>query len=700
MQLPLWDTQSTWRPPKPEQWPRWRDAKRVCIDFEGKDAGFSNDLGPGQFHPDSFICGIGVAIDGGPAVYLPVAHLGSDNVDNPEQAWAWYGDNVESFEGEWCGANVGYDLTWSRKLGYKDKATKFKDVLIADTLVYELHYKADLDSVLIRLGLPGKDKSKLLEAAKNYGLKNVGEEMYKLPARFMGAYNEGDLAGPLRALPIIEKKLLDQGSWELWNDIESELIPILVDMRMIGMRIDTKKLREVELWALEEEKNQLEKIRQLTGRQLRLDECTISGPVAQLLLAQGLPVPRAGKKNAPSISKGWLEKLDHPVAAPLKRARDVNKLRRTFVNGIWKHMIDGRIHSSYNQVRGTDERLADDEAGDARGARTGRLSADHPNLTNQPSREDFAKQFKSIFIPEDGMLWGSADFSQQEPRLVTHYAAKMNLTGALETSEAYLSDELLDNHAFMAKQTGLPRKRAKNVYLGLVYSMGEAKLCRTLGLPIHYCVSWGPRYGSERKFFELEHEAMAFRLKLADESAEIYECAGPEGKAILTTFFERAPFLMELVQSAKKAGRKYGEIVTLLGRHLHLPMLPNGKYDWVWKCLNMLIQGSAADQMKLCMVKLALAKIPGFILQTSVHDMVGGSVKDRSVINSVGKVMRNGYISPYVPFRVDRATGPSWGMEEDICYEQYCPNTAINSDNKYCPLHAPEKAARKAEQPA
>jgi DNA polymerase I-like protein with 3'-5' exonuclease and polymerase domains len=346
----------------------------------------------------------------------------------------------------------------------------------------------------------------------------------------------------------------------------------------------------------------------------------------------------------------------------------------------------------YNQTRSPKGdrsiEMYDDEEEESKGTRTGRFSAEHINLTQMPSRQDWSSRFKEIFEPEEGHKWASADFSQQEPRLTCHYAALLDLPGGRDFALAYRTDPLLDNHDYMSKQTKLERKKAKSIFLGLVYSMGGAKLCRELGLPTRFCVSWGPWKDKQEKFFEEEWQALTFRQTLHEENVYVFECAGIVGQEIIDQFHERAPFLRALVMEAKRNGKRYGEIITLLGRHLHLPIKPDGKYDWVHKCLNMLIQGSAADQIKKSMVD-TIRDLPHLYLQLVIHDSLCWSSTSREEIRAVVHRMRNAFVSDYVPFRVDKTEGPSWGGEIDLCYHHECIRDAISSKKKYCVEHAP-----------
>lgn len=693
-QIPMFAPTITAAAPRPNEWPRFRDASIIAVDLECKDEDIE-ELGPGCYRDDSYVCGIGVAIDHGPSVYLPVKHHGGGNVENPEAAWAWFRDNAGAYEGKVLGCNRYYDFCWEKVNGVLwPKAKRHYCVQILDTLINELERSARLDALCKRWGVPGKDKTALIEAAKAFGLKNPMAEMWKLPAGYVIPYNLSDTAAPLALFPKMMQKIAAMSLEELC-DIEARVTPIIVDMRHRGVKVNEKKLQEIETWSIVEEKVQIAKIKHLTNRDVHLDSFNTNAAIGPVLESVGVAVPR-GKKGKYKITENFLEHCPHELGKIVLRGKQMTNLRAKFSRPAAAHITKGRIHCVYNQTRSPkgDRSLEmvddsdEDEKEENKGTRTGRFSAEHTNLTQVPSRQDWSTRFKDIFEPEEGYHWFSADFSQQEPRLATHWAAKLDLPGARKVAQAYHDDPLLDNHDYMSQQTGLERKRAKSIYLGLIYSMGEAKLCRELGLPTQYSVSWGPWRDKQERFFDEEWKALAFRQGLHEDNVYVYECAGTVGKEIIRQFHERAPFLRGLIQAAKKSGAKYGEIITLLGRHLHLPLTPGGKYDWVHKCLNMLIQGSAADQVKKSLVD-TIEQIPHLYLQLVVHDSLQGSTKSRQEILSVVNIMRNAVISEYVPYRVDKTIGPSWGREMDLCYHHTCIEDAISSKKKYCPKHAP-----------
>lgn len=716
MQLPFaaFTPQRTWTAPRPEEWPAFGRAKgRVCIDLENNDEKLK-ELGPGCFRDGFYIAGIGVAIDGGPKQYIPLAHKGGGNVDNPEAALLWARDNAAEFTGDLVNCHVAYDLKWMKSRGiHFPKTRRFYDPIIMDTLVYELHRRADMDAIAQRLKIPGKDKSTLLESAKLYGLKNPLAEMHKLPANLVYEYNLADVTMPLVAFPLLWKKLEAMDCLPLL-DIETRLTPILVDMFMRGLRVNIDKLDAMEAWYLKEEKACCDRLKDLTGVQINIGDCDNAnriGPVLERLT--GVRLPRGPKKK--NGKEDVL--LDEALLAALEDKHEGFKLAhyarkmitaRAFCPQTREHLVKGRIHATYNQTRSTEEKLKDEDFvkdPKEKGAKTGRMSCQNTNLTQQPSRDPWAKGYhvpdvpggwRGIYEPEEGKQWYSADYAQQEPRITTAKAATMNLPKARETALAFLNDELLDNHAFMAELTGLPRKKAKNIYLGLVYSMGDAKLCRSLKLPTRWCVSVGDYRHQKKHYFAEEWEALSFRTDCTDERVSIFEAAGDEGQAIIGTFHARAPFLQELSDRAKRNGRKFGVIKTILNRHLHLLMKDDGKYDRVHACLNQYVQGSAADQMKKAMVD-SVEAMPDLFLQGQVHDQDFGSVplgkEGREMAKEKGRIMRNTIQDPWMTYRVDVAVGPNWGEEYDMCYNQYCIVPSIDPDKKkWCAEHAPKPA--------
>lgn len=642
---------SEWKPPALSSLPSWADAKRVGIDCETRDPHLRT-LGPGiGRRPNSYIAGISFAFEDGPKFYLPIRHEGGDNLPG-HMVIGYLRAQAKAFKGDLVGANLPYDLD---ALATGDgvhfpNVRFFRDVQVADPLINELHDRYNLDAILARWGMEGKNEDLLRRAAVDYGI-DPKAEMWRLPARFVGPYAEDDAAKPLRLLRRQERAIDEQELWPVY-DLESRLLPVLTKMRRRGVLIDQDRLRKIEEWTLAQEREALEKVRHLTGVAIRVGDVWKPEALAPALERIGVTLKRTSTGKV-SIDKELLSGLDHDVARALASARKVNKLRTTFAASIWEHMVNGRIHCTFNQLR----RAKDDEADGEGGAKYGRLSAEHPNLQQQPARDEFAKMWRSIYLPEPGAQWASADYSQQEPRWAVHYGcvARREIgqaawEAAIHARDQYRNDPSTDNHQMMADMAGVKRKEAKEIYLGLSYGMGGAKMCRKLGLPTRMVVS-DPR---TRVNYDVESDQG--RILVAN-GARRYEAAGLEGQSVLDRFDAKVPFIKKLAKACEARAKAVGYITTIGGRRCRFPVDEHGNYDWTHKGFNRLIQGSSADQTKQSMVDCDAA---GYDIIIQVHDENAFNVQTETEAQGAAEIMRN-CIPAQLPFKVDVEIGPSWG---------------------------------------
>lgn len=650
MQGALFPPASGWRPPRVSDLPSWDGAARVSIDTETRDPDLEA-LGPGVRRPGSYIVGVSFAIEDGPKHYLPLRHEGGDNVDDPTQAILYLRDNAAAYRKTVVGANLGYDLDFLAEEGIVFPGVEwFRDVLLCDPLIYELHNSYSLDNVAKRRGFEGKDEALLTEAAAAHswsGRKAIKKNLWRLPARYVGPYAEGDAEQPLLVSRAQEREVEADDLWGVYN-LECKLLPVLVKVRRRGVRVDLDKLAQIEQWTVARERKLLEEVFRLTGVRIKLGDSTNSGAVAPALQFIGVDVPLTPKTKKPSVDKFLLAGIDHPVARSLEMARKVNKLRTTFAASVRNHMTNGRIHCTLNQtVRDADEDSDSDDP-DQVGAAYGRLSCEHPNMQQQPSRDEFAKDWRSIYLAERGDLWASCDYSQQEPRWTTHFAEELNLPRAREAAERYRNDPTTDNHQMMSDMTGAPRKAAKEIYLGLCYGMGGPKLCGKLKLPTRYMVRLGRQVAVADS---AEGQA------LSEMGGRRYLAAGEEAQALLDKFDQGAPFIKKLAKRCEDRAKAKGYIRTISGRRCHFPKDEAGNYDWTHKALNRLIQGSSGDQTKESMVALDRE---GFDIILQVHDEVPMSVGTEEEAHQGAAIMRD-IVPCRVPMRVDVEVGTSWG---------------------------------------
>lgn len=632
MQFPLFDLETPWKRPALSRLPSWRNAKRVAVDVETKDTELKK-LGPGVRREGSYIAGISFAIEDGASFYLPVNHKGGGNLD-PEKVFKYLRAQAKVFKGDLVGANLQYDLDWLAQYGVEYTPRFFKDIQVAEPLIDELQFKYSLDAIAERYGLPGKSEEHMKKASELFGFKpkKMKENIWQLPAKHVGEYAEQDVRLPLQLLRRQERIIDDQDLWKAF-ETECRLLPVLLKMRRRGVRIDFDKIQEVEDWSMEQELAALKQLSALTGVNLDVSDTTKATALAPCLAKVGITVPKTPKAGLPSITTDFLKSLDHKAGELIITAKKFNKLRNTFVASIRRHAVGDRIHCTFNQLRR--ER---DDGSDDQGGRYGRLSCSDPNLQQQPARDkEIGPRWRGIYIPDEGGEWCCQDFSQQEPRWLTHYAALEGCTGAQAARQQYIEDPTMDNHQFMADLTGLPRDDSKTIFLGKCYGMGGAKFCLRVGLPTKTVPS--------------------------RRQGRMIEIAGDEGQALLDTFDLKAPYVREIAVRAESAAKRRGYLLLLDGRRARFPRGPDGRgWDWTYKALNRLIQGSSAVQMKVAMID---ADAAGFPLQLQVHDEVDLTIWDRSEAKRLEEIMLNA-VECTVPHKVDIEIGPSWGAIKKI----------------------------------
>lgn len=684
--LPELDLPSDWRPTPVSRLPSWAEARRVSVDCETRDDGLFT-LGPGvrRDRATHFVAGVSFKIEDGPAHYLPVAHAGGDNLP-ADHVWAYLRDQARACRGDVVGANLGYDVDWLEEyrvsfeqIGNPEPGRThgyFRDVQVAEPLLDELQRSYSLENIALRHGLPGKSEEHLRRAIETWGLRGKGE-LWRLPARHVGAYAEGDVELPLLILRRQERMLDEQDLWRVW-DLESRVLWALVRMRRRGIRVDETRLVAVEKYVEAEERKAGEKAGLEFGScwedetVLKCLERAIPGVRGMLPLTDGPKKRKEGEtvaefaerkaaKRRPSVSADALEGLDveHPVLDLVLRTRRMNKIRTTFAASIRRFQIGWRIHCTYNQMR------TGDSEKELEGAAYGRMASKNPNLTQQPARDkELGPMWRAIYVPEEGECYVAADYSQQEPRLTVHYAVLDGRPGAEEFAQRYRDDPKTDCYIPVAEAAGIERKPAKTIFLGVSYGMGGGKLCRDLGLP------------TLRQEDPEAHRAKMDDLRQrrhGDESfvidPEALDFPGREGAELLRKFDELVPFVRGLAKRARRRAEEAGHVRTLSGRRCRFPRnRRDTSFDWTHKGLNRVIQGSAADQTKMAMVLLEEA---GLRPRIQVHDEIclSGSREEAArageIMSRAVEVYSERYwgrrIDMLVPFKVDVAIEANWG---------------------------------------
>lgn len=608
----------------PDILPDLSSASRIAVDLETKDPNLRVS-GPGWATGDGHVTGIAIATDGWSG-YLPIRHEGGGNLD-AGFVFRWLNKSL-STNCDKIFHNALYDVGWLRREGITLNG-KIQDTVIAAPLIDENRRQYSLNSLGLDYCKEVKDETLLTEAAKSYGV-DPKAEMYKLPAKFVGEYAEQDAVLTLKLWDKL-KKLLETQKLEPIYELESSLIPLLVEMRWRGVRVDVSKAEETVAKLKQQEKDCIKQIKYKYGVDV---DVWASASVAKAFDKAGLTYPRTQKTNAPSFTGKWLEGLDHGLPKLVVEARKLQKIRSAFIeNMILEHSHNGRIHGQMHPLRG-----------DSGGTVSGRFSYSTPNLQQVPARDPILGPLvRGLFLPEEDHVWGAYDYSQQEPRLTVHYASKMNLPGSDEAVSAYRHDDA-DFHQIVADMAGIARKDAKVINLSLSYGMGKNKLIQALGIN------------------ELEAEAL------------------------FNNYHSKVPFIKELTLSCSRRAENVGEITTLLGRKCRFDMyearnektqpLPmdkaieeygqNIRRAFTYRAFNRLIQGSAADMTKQAMLDLWKE---GIVPHIQVHDELDISVKNKEESRKIVEIMET-CVDLNVPSKVDAEIGDTWG-------------TAMVDHNKY-----------------
>jgi DNA polymerase I-like protein with 3'-5' exonuclease and polymerase domains len=611
----------------PQEYPDLSDAREVAIDLETYDPHLKTK-GSGWATGSGHVIGVAVASDKG-QWYFPIRHQNGPNLD-PKMTLRWVKDLCSQEHTTFVFHNAMYDMGWLKAEGIEIKG-RAVDTMIAAPLIDENRFSYALNALGRDYLNETKSERLLTEAAKSMGL-DPKSEMYKLPAHFVGDYAEQDAAMALRLWRHL-RRILETESLMTVFELETSVLRVILAMRERGVRVDMDKADSVKGFLQNEEEKILLDIRRVSGTEVSV---WAAASVAKAFDAVGLVYPRTAT-GLPSFTKNFLANHGHELPKSIVRARELNKARTTFIDSITRFEHNGRIHADIHQLRS-----------DAGGTVTGRFSYSSPNLQQLPSRDDFISPLiRGLFLPEPGTLWGSFDYSSQEPRLVVHYASlihnlyregkgRYSMKGADVFAQKYREDPRMDFHQLAADILGVSRKHAKGCALGIMYGMGVNKLSEQLGLDL------------------------------------------PSGKELFQDFNASVPFVKELSNYAMEVAERNGHIRTLLGRkgrfdkwepkvfgsHKALPfdeaVREYGhplKRAFTYKTLNKLIQGSAADQVKKGMVDLFNE---GILPMVQIHDELAVPVESAAQAKRIVEIMEN-CVTLEVPSIVDAEIGETWG---------------------------------------
>ncbi len=607
----------------PENFPALKSYDYIAIDLETRDPNLKSK-GSGSLVNEGEIIGVAVAVEGWSG-YYPIAHREGNLPKKKVLDWL---QEICSLPSTKIFHNAMYDMCWLKAYDIKVNG-HIIDTMVMAALVDENRYSYSLNSLCYDHLGEVKDESILTTAAEKAGA-DPKAEMYKLPAMYVGNYAEKDAELTLKLFKFLSLEIRKDNLTEVF-DLETRLFPCLIEMKVKGVRVDVERAHLLKSKLSEEEKQLLQQVKKETGEDVQIWAARSIGKVFDKL---SLPYNRTAKTQAPSFTKNFLQVHKHPLVQCIAKAREINKAHTTFIDTIIKYQYRGRIHADINPVRG--------EKG---GTVTGRFSYSNPNLQQVPARnKDLGPLIRSLFLPERNHTWGCFDYSQQEPRLVVHYAAaspKLREDDEVKSIVERFKNNNVDFHQTVADMAGIERSQAKTINLGLFYGMGKAKLQAELGLNTKE---------EAEKLFEKYHSRVPFVKDLMNNTSRDSQRNGYIttllGRRCRFDTWEEAAFRPGRLTSAmtwEEASTKFGE--------------DNIRRAFTYKALNKLIQGSAADMTKKAMLDLYEEKI---IPHIQIHDELDVSVESKEHANKIIDIMQNA-VKLNVPNKVDYESGENWG---------------------------------------
>ncbi|MDE3057539.1 MAG: DNA polymerase I [Bacteroidota bacterium] len=443
---------------------------------------------------------------------------------------------------------------------------------------------------------------------------NGKKDIRSVPVAEVGRYSAEDADVTFQLANILYDKLATQGMKKLCDEIEFPLIPVLADMEKTGIAIDIPFLSDMSKDLERQLDNLIEQIYHDAGEQFNINS---TQQLAKILFEKLNLSRRRKTKTGFSTDVSVLESLrhEHPIIERLLDYRQLSKLKSTYVDALPKLMdtATGRVHTSFNQTV----------------AATGRLSSSDPNLQNIPIRTDIGREIRRAFIPgEKNMIILSADYSQIELRVMAHISGDEGLLSAFNNNE--------DIHASTAAKvfgvnpkgvTREMRRKAKEVNFGIMYGIGAFGL--------------------------------ASRLEITQT----------EAKEIITKYFERFPKVNQYIEETIAQAHRHGFVATLMGRRRFLPDVhsknANLRSNAERQAINMPIQGTAADMIKLAMIKIHHAfseeQLKSKML-LQVHDELVFEVhkKEEDAVREVVTKNMQTALALDVPIEVDIGVGKNW----------------------------------------
>jgi len=624
----MFEAQTEWI--SPESFPDLKGHKYIAIDLETRDPGLKS-RGSGALIGEGEIVGVAVAVEGWSG-YYSFGHK-EGNFFDETVVMRWIKEVcalpcVKLFH------NAMYDVCWLRAYGVKING-HIVDTMVMASLIDENRFWYSLNSLSLDYLGQVKDETALRAAADKAGI-DAKAEMWKLPAMYVGSYAEKDAELTLSLFKKLSKEIRAQDLTKVF-DLETQLFPCLIDMKFKGVRVDVESAHLLKKKLVEQEKQCLLEVSKETQVDVQI---WAARSIAKVFDKLNLGYAKTLKTQAPSFTKNFLQEHKHPIVQHIAKAREINKAHTTFIDTIIKYQYKGRIHADINPIRG-----------DNGGTVTGRFSYSNPNLQQIPARnKQLGPMIRSLFIPERDHKWGCFDYSQQEPRLVVHYAAT-KFKGDEEVTEIVerFQNNTVDFHQTVAEMANISRTQAKTINLGLFYGMGKAKLQAELGLSTKE---------EATKLFNKYHDSVPFVKDLMDAISRDGAAFG----YIKTFGGRKCRFdkweIAEWNNGNFKAPMSKADAEAAYFKKYPKATKANIRRAMTYKALNKLIQGSAADMTKQSMLDLYRE---GIVPHIQIHDELDISVESETQAKKIIEIMESS-VKLKIPNKVDYESGDNWGQ--------------------------------------
>jgi len=582
-------------------------ASRIAVDVETT----STDA------MEADLVGLSFAAQAGRGFYVPVGHLlAQDSVGQlPLELVAdRLSPVLENRKVTKAAHNGKYDLTVLKRHGINVQGLDF-DTMIAAFLLEPSRGGLGLKSLAwSRLGMEMKPITELIGKGRDQ------ITLAQVSIADTAAYAGADADATLRLVSVLEKDLREREQWDLFRDVEMPLVQVLMDMEMMGVALDTHELMQISTSMHKRIVELEQQIQDLAGHPFNVSSTQQLGAV--LFEELGLPV-KAKTKTGHSTRASVLEELKdlHPIVDLILEHRQLAKIKSTYVDALplLVNRETGRVHTSYNQT----------------GTVTGRISSSDPNLQNIPVRTELGRHVRSAFVAQEGWLLLGADYSQVELRILAHISQDPNLLAAFARGEdIHSSTAAAVFEVPLSDVTPEMRRLAKTINFGIIYGMGA--------------------YG------------LAQRTDLSVEDA----------RKFIDNYFAGYEKVRDFLEETKTEAREEGYVSTLMGRRRYFPELQSSsrahtgmKRAAEREAINMPIQGSAADILKIAMVRLhRQLKGEGFAsrMTLQVHDELVMEVP-REELRSVARLVRSVMEDAWeldAALKVDIKIGKDWEQME------------------------------------